>query len=381
MATGNIKGGKRNYARPTTPSTSSLSASTTTPVVDYSFTPSTLGPTATSYVITGVSNDGGANTSVVVTATSGTVSAFTTGKTYSLNLAAQNYNGPGSATGNTTVVVPSAYELVSTANATTSYVIPSGITKIAGIVVSTGGSGAIGGARNTVNQSGAGGGGGGSGAIVGFWDFAVTSGSTVTLTVGSANAATVVTYGGVDIATANQGSAGNAGSDNTNVDQGNGGAGGNASTNIATNSITVNGVSGGSGGRGVASPTYGNSANVSPAVGNATTSVSTTSFPFGPNSTITVTLGSGGGGGGGRRGGDGVNNVSGQTGGAGGTNGANGGTGGGNIAAVAGDAGSSIGSGGGGGGGSGNRNTDGLTFQPSNGGTGGAARIYLYTKS
>jgi hypothetical protein len=380
MATKNVRktDSKRNYARPTTPSTSSLSASTSAIAVDYSFTPSTLGPAATSYVITGVSNDGGASTSAVVTATSGTVSVFSEGKTYSLNLAAQNYNGLGAATGNTTVVVPTGYGLVETANATTSYVIPGGITKIAGIVVSTGGAGAIGGMRNNSNESGAGGGGGGSGALVGFWDFAVTSGNTVTLTVGSANAATKVTYGGVDIATANAGGPGNAGSNNTYQTQGNGGSGGNASTNIATNSITVNGNAGGAGGPGVITVT--GTAGTPPTAGNTPTSVSTTSFNFAPVSSVTVTLGSGGGGGGGGRWQDsGNNNSLGQTGGTGGTNAGAGGTGSGNTNGNAGGAANNIGSGGGGGGGKGVRN-DGGPFNPTNGGAGAAARIYLYTK-
>jgi hypothetical protein len=70
MATGNIRGGKRNYARPTTPSTSTLSASGTIAGVDYTLTPSNLGPASTSYVIAGTSNDGVATTSVVVTGTS-----------------------------------------------------------------------------------------------------------------------------------------------------------------------------------------------------------------------------------------------------------------------------------------------------------------------
>ena len=373
MATGNIKGGRRNYARPTTPSTSSLAASTTQAVVSYSLTPSTLGPTATSYVITGTSNDGGANTSVVVTATSGTLSQFDLGKTYSLNLAAQNYNGLGAATGNTTVVVPTAYALAVTANATTSYVIPSSITKIAGIVVSTGGEGASGGNTGN-NNGGGGGGGGGSGALVGFWEFAVTSGNTVTLTVGSANAATKVTYGGVDIATANQGSTATAGSGNT---AGAGGAGGNASTNISTNSITVNGNAGGVGGTGIQNQGTGNDL---PAVGNTVTPFSTTSFSFAPASTVTVTLGSGGGGGaGGRYINSGNNSLMGQAGAAGGTNGGAGGLGSGNSGGNAGAAATNFGSGGGGGGGSGSANPGGLN-SATGGGAAGAARIYLYTK-
>ena len=374
MATGNIRGGKRNYARPTTPSTSSLAASTTQAVVTYSFTPSTLGPTATSYVIAGTSNDGGATTSVVVTATSGTLSQFDLGKTYSLNLAAQNYNGLGTATGNTTVVVPTAYALAVTANATTSYVIPSSITKIAGIVVSTGGEGASGGNTGDAFTSGGGGGGGGSGALVGFWEFPVTSGNTVTLTVGSATAATKVTYGGVDIATANQASTGTAGSGRN---QGNGGAGGNASTNISTNSITVNGNACGAGGDGSNSTGTG---NVLPVAGNTGTPFSTTSFSFGPDPVVTVTLGSGGGGGGGGRYvNSGNNSLMGQTGAAAGTNGGAGGLGSGNNTGNAGAAATNFGSGGGGGGGSGSANPGGQN-SATGGGAAGAARIYLYTK-
>lgn len=378
MATGNISGGGRNYARPTSPTTATLSASTSISGVSYSLTASTLGPAATSYVIAGTSNDGGATTSVVVTGTTGTATGFDASKTYNLSIAGQNYNGAGATTASTVITIPSQYVLVATANATTSYTIPSSITKAAALIVSTGGVGAIGGARNTSNQSGGGGGGGGTGAIVAFWDFAVTSGSTVTLTVGSANAATKVTYGGVDIATANQGSAGNAGSDNDGLIAGTGGSGGNAITNVSTNFITRNGVTGGNGGPGVSSPTTGNSGTL-PTVGNAASSVSTASFAFAPTSNETIIVGSGGGGGGGRRGTDFNNNANGQTGAAGGTNGGTGGSGAGNSAGNAGTAASNIGSGGGGGCGSGVKNDGGNVFQPTNGGSGGAARIYFYT--
>jgi hypothetical protein len=51
MATGNIRGGKRNYARPTAPPTSTATTSADTTNVTIAFTPSTLGPAATSYVV------------------------------------------------------------------------------------------------------------------------------------------------------------------------------------------------------------------------------------------------------------------------------------------------------------------------------------------
>jgi hypothetical protein len=141
MATGNIRGGKRNYARPTAPSTTTVTASTTQAEVTYSITPSTLGPTATSYVITGTSNDGGTAINTTVTSTSGTATGWSAGKNYSVSLAAQNYNGVGASGGVTTLSIPNVYELVLTANNTQNYTIPSGKTKLAGIVISAGGSG------------------------------------------------------------------------------------------------------------------------------------------------------------------------------------------------------------------------------------------------
>ena len=62
MATGNIKGGKRNYARPTSPSTSTATTAADTTNVTIAYTPSTLGPAATSYVFTATSTSVGAST-------------------------------------------------------------------------------------------------------------------------------------------------------------------------------------------------------------------------------------------------------------------------------------------------------------------------------
>ena len=70
MATGNIKGGKRNYAKVTPPSTASATASTSALQATVSYTPSTLGPAATSYVITGSSTDGGATATATSTSQS-----------------------------------------------------------------------------------------------------------------------------------------------------------------------------------------------------------------------------------------------------------------------------------------------------------------------
>ena len=52
MATGNIRGGKRNYARPTPPSAASATASISAVEATVTYTPSTsgVGPAATSFV-------------------------------------------------------------------------------------------------------------------------------------------------------------------------------------------------------------------------------------------------------------------------------------------------------------------------------------------
>jgi cytoskeletal protein RodZ len=83
MATGNIKGGKRNYARPTTPTTVTATASTTATEATVSYTPSTVGPAATSYVITGTSTNGGTTTTTISTSqSSSTVTGLSGNKSY-----------------------------------------------------------------------------------------------------------------------------------------------------------------------------------------------------------------------------------------------------------------------------------------------------------
>jgi hypothetical protein len=248
MATGNIRGGKRNYARPTLPITSTATTSADTSSVAIAYTPATLGAAATSYVITAD------NPPVTVTrtvTTSGTNVSITPGGTYAVTIAGQNYNGLGPAlTINNALVIPSVYDLAQTFNASGTYTIPTGITKLAGYAIGAGGGG--GGSNAGGGGSyGSSGGGGGSGAIVGFIDFTVTSGQTVTVTVGTGGnagatgnaggvgGASIVAYGGTDIATANGGTGGNGGT-------GSGGGGGSASSNVAS-PVTIAGMTGGRG--------------------------------------------------------------------------------------------------------------------------------------
>ena len=381
MATGNIKGGKRNYAKPTTLSTSVMSASTTVTGVDIVIPSTQIGAGASSYLVTGTSNDGGAAVSTSVTGSTTSATGFTGGKNYSVTIAGRNYNGLGDASGTVAILIPEQYELRQTFTADGTLTIPDGSTKLAGIVVSTGGTGGTG--ANTGNSSGApGGGGGGSGAIAAFWEFAVTAGQTATVTIGSSTTASKVTYGGTDIATANAGAVG--GTSNTYSTASAGGAGGTASSNISNTRLLVNGYDGASSALG-----YNNHGGTIP-VPNAglpsteTINFSTTSFNFSPNSTVSIYLAGGGGGG------TGAYNANGGTteGGAGSAGGAvrggTGGTGGrtrngdSGQTGNAGNAANAIGSGGGGGGGRPGSIYSGGSA--ANGGAGGAATIYLYTR-
>ncbi len=116
MATGNIRGGKRNYARPTAPSTSTATTAADTTNVSVSFTPSTLGPAATSYLVTATSTT--APTTSYTLTTSPTTVVLQTGATYTVNIAGQNYNGLGAAFAAATgLVIPSTYQLAQTFNA------------------------------------------------------------------------------------------------------------------------------------------------------------------------------------------------------------------------------------------------------------------------
>jgi hypothetical protein len=386
MATGNIKGGKRNYAKPSIAASSVISPSANTAGVDITIPSTQLGAGASSWLVVGTSNDGGTAVSTTVTGGSGgTAGGFTGAKNYTVSVTGQNYNGSGPTSATAAILVPTQYSLGQTFTADGTYTIPAGATKLAGVVVSKGGAGGTGSEAGGNSAGSPGGGGGGSGAISAFWEYSVTAGQTATVTIGSSNTASKVTYGGTDIATANAGSVGGTSAGNTASA---GGAGGTASSNISTNSYLVNGYAGAVGAAGVGAGTNGNSNGVSATVTGLpaaeTVNFSTTTFAFSPNSTVSVYLASGGGGGGGGWSTNG-NAFSGGTGSAGGAvRGGAGGTGGralngdSGITGNAGGAGNTIGTGGGGGGGRPATVYSGGSGAA--GGAGGAATVYIYTR-
>jgi hypothetical protein len=372
MATGNIRGGKRNYARPTSPSTSSSALSGEN--IQVTFTDSTLGPKATSYSIAGTSSDGGTSVTTISNSSPATITGVSAGKTYTFTVAGVNYNGagaPGAAT-NATTSGP-AYILDSTVNASGNYTIPAGKTKLMAVVV---GAGAAGGTPGQIaGLSGPGGAGGSAGGIATIWEVAVTAGTTAAITIGTPGNSTILAYGGTDIATVTTANVGN-------NNAGQAGSGGTASSNIATNRVLTNGTAGPAGADRISAAGDG-----LPGTAGTNVAFSTANLGIGtaaPESALTFTLSTG------ASGGSGVyannqNNLAGGAGAAGGTNGGSSGAGGNAVNTVnsgaAGNAATNFGSGGGGGGGGGFKNNiSGNSASGGTGGAGGSGRVYIFVK-
>jgi len=366
----------RNGIRKHATGTVNTNANSTTVAV--SFTPNTLGPTPTSYIVTGLRSTGGtiSTTGTMNLAGNGNIT-FPVGGTHDVRVQGVNYNGAGiPATIATAVSVPFTYTQLLVANASTTYTIPEGATKMAAYVIGAGGGGSGGGGFSGPNSSkGGGGGGGGSAGIAGFKDFSVTPGQVVTITVGTggtgagtgtstnsgangipgtvgnAGSLSKITYGGVDLATANGGGAGGQGFQDP-ASGGNGGAAGNASSNVA-GAITMTGKTGGTGAN---ANTTGNAGVAQGATNNITGEANI--IAISPSNTA---YGSGGGGA----------IIATQQGGVGTVGGGGNGWTSDNIAANSG----ASGAGGGGGAGSNSGNTPAGSYL---GGSGGAGQVILY---
>lgn len=262
MATGNIQGGKRRYARPGGPSAASVATSGDNSFLTVTYTPSTtgIGPQPSSYLVTGTSTTG-ATVSTTITTSGSTVGGFTGGANYFVTVAGQNYNGGGiGTTAATSVVIPSPYVLLNTYNASTTVTLSNNVTKIAAVVIGSGGGGGGGhGFWNPTGTQGTGGGGGAGGGIVIFQDVSVTGGSTVGITIGAGGTGgaggamnttgsdgtsgntTTLAYGGTTLATANSGGGGGGAQRSGNSPlQGNFGTAGTGSSNVS-GAVTASG--------------------------------------------------------------------------------------------------------------------------------------------
>jgi len=110
MASGSIKSTKRNYARPTNAPSGTATTSANSTTVAITLTPSTLGPVATSYVVTGVRTSGGSVSASGTLNSAGGNVVFPVGGTHSISVRGVNYNGQGTGgTIATSVAVPFTY--------------------------------------------------------------------------------------------------------------------------------------------------------------------------------------------------------------------------------------------------------------------------------
>jgi hypothetical protein len=328
------------------------------------YTAPTLGPSATSYLLTAVPQNGGVTAAVTTTsATSGTITGASAGGQYKFSVAARNANGSGPATLSETQTIPTVYGLTTF---TTSGTITTAAfaSEISGYVIGGGSNGQSGSAGNP-SGNGSGGRGGYGGGIIGFKSIPVSSNTVITVTVGAAGGVSKITIGGTDIITANGGTTSAVGATSssytsgylvTTATLGTGGAGG----------TQTNGERGTNGGNG--------------------TNPSTTSITTGVTGVTALTLSSLGGGGGGGAGGnmsEGSGNPPGgsatQGGGAGGAGGtASSGSGG---EGVPGSAATQTGAGGGGGGGGGSYYTGSQQSKIAGGGGAGyQGAVYLWIK-
>jgi hypothetical protein len=220
MATGNIRKPKgKNWGKPTAATTFAATTSTTTTDLTATYTQPTIGKAPNYNRIVATSNDGGTGTTVTSTSTTSIVlpgASMTPGKIYSLRLDNFNENGQSPVfidmTG--TIQVPAEYTLRETFNTSGTYTIPAGETKMLAVVIGGGGGG-------QGSQGGAGSG-GGAGLV---YEYAVTAGTTYTITVGAGGNAgggtggtsILVSPNSVDLITANGAAGATAGQASSNI--------------------------------------------------------------------------------------------------------------------------------------------------------------------
>lgn len=285
-----------------------------------------------------------------------TVSGLSNGTGYTFTVTAETsygVNSDSSAASNT--ATPSGpYSLAQTYNSSTTYTVPSGVSKLAAYVIA-GGSPGVNAATNVPGRDGGGGGGG-----VAFQDLSVSTGDSFTVTVGGSSGASSLVRSGVTIASVSGRST--------------------FSSNVS-GYVTATGGAGGTGGAAAGSLSNGNPGGAGGNGGTLTLNASgLTSYQVG------------GGGGGGGGGANYMTNTTGsRTGGTGGAGGSLAGGAGGNggnaekpvkFPGVGGNGnnganGTQPGGGGGGSGGGGQGNE--FSGTPGNVGNGGTGRIYIYT--
>ena len=198
---------------PDAPSTPTITPGTTvSPEVN--FTAANTGGSPTTYTV--AANPGNATWSGNTSPISAT--GLTAGTAYTFRVRGNNTtaSGPYSPSSASVTVTSPQWGLLATYNSSTSYTVPSGITKL-GVVVISGGNSGSGGCCGNPGAPG-----GSSGSAVGFWDYPVNSGTNYNVTVGGAGGTS--NFGGIAQAA------------------------GTATTNFNTNAVIANSAGGGNNG-------------------------------------------------------------------------------------------------------------------------------------
>ena len=196
---------------------------TVTPTV--SFTAATTGGTATNFVVSDQNNSftkTGASSPI-------TPSGLVVGSSYTFKVKAVNSTGESAFSNFTNAVTISGYKLAQTYNSSTSYTVPTGVTKIGVLVVNGGNSGGK-------SNSGDGSSGGSGGIARGAYDYPVNAGTNYNVTVAGTGGTS--SFGGLFTA-----SAINATPVTGTVSSSSGGGGGNPKSGSFTGSANAGGAS------------------------------------------------------------------------------------------------------------------------------------------
>jgi hypothetical protein len=205
-----LRGANTSVAKPTEPSISSATASTTETAVSVVFNPAAIGAAATNFTVISSPDSisaSGTSSPINVTGLAGNVS-------YTFSVKATNAEGDSPSVTSSAVTTANVYGFSQTFTSSGTYTVPVGKTKLGVVLVGGGNAGGTWGSNQATAPSG----GNGSKAVA-FYDYAVTAGQTFAITIAAAGGQTNF---GANIAQASP----NVANGPTNFQVGNAGTGG-----------------------------------------------------------------------------------------------------------------------------------------------------------
>jgi len=240
--------------------------------VSLTFTAAATGGAPTSYTVVASPSVGNISTAAGTTSPLTVTGTFVANTSYTFTVRANNSTASSAYSLSSNAITPNpTYALSQTFNASGTYTVPEGTTKIALVGVGAGGGGGAGNSAvwNSSNTSGGGGGGGGGGLFI-IREISVTPGTTHTVTVGalgvggyvnhnqdwrgnSGSAGGQSLFGNILIANGGGGGSRIAEPDGVN---GLGGGGGTVVYNTGTADVSATGATGATGNRNSSFPVY-----------------------------------------------------------------------------------------------------------------------------